>query len=298
MKQRRKAMYCLYIPALALLAFFVIIPFFSTFYNSLCTWNGYSPPWSEGARRFVGLKNYIEIFSLSDKRFNRAFLNTVLYGFVLAVLQNVFGLMMALFVNSKFKGNRLVRTIVYMPGMIAGLVMGYTMTYLVSFDRGVFNEILGWFGVAPINWLNDGNRAKFLIIMVSIWQGIGGCMIIYLAGLQGVQKTYQEAALVDGATTIQVFFRITLPLLMPAITTNMITRMIGGLKMFDLVVSFTGGGPNYKTHSLMSYLNTQYFEREKAGYAAAIGMVSFLFIMIVSLILSKYFMKKQENIAE
>lgn len=289
MKKRQRIMYCLYIPALLMLCFFVIRPFFSTLYTSFCKWNGYSSTGSKGGRTFIGLKNYTELLSLSDKRFNQAFLNTLVYAFVSTFFQNILGLSFAMFVNSRFKGNSIVRVLVYMPIMVAGLIMGYIMFFFVQYDRGVLNQILSWFGADPVNWLQDGKRAVILILIINSWQYCGNCMVLYLAGMQGISSSYKEAALMDGAGSWQMFRYIILPLIVPAMMTAVLTNLIGGLKIFDIIVSFTAGGPNYKTHSLMTYLSIQYFDKERAGYAAAIGMLTFAFIMLVSLIVNRFF---------
>lgn len=285
MKKRKRIMYLFYLPALLMILVFIVRPLIETVYISLCQWNGYS-----SVKKFIGFKNYLDLFH--DPRFMTAFRNTLFYGFVSTLLQNVIGLASALFVNSKFKGNGIVRVVIYLPIMISGLVMGYIMYFFLTYDRGVLNEILSWLGVQPVNWLADGKLGVIFITLINTWQYAGNCMIIYLAGLQNVPKTYVEAAEIDGAGWRQKFSYITLPLLIPAITTSVIINLIGGLKLFDGIVSLTNGGPNYQTHSLVSYLNSQYFLKEKAGYSSAIGIFTFVFIMLVVIISNRYFQKK------
>lgn len=278
-------MYLFYLPALLMLMFFVIRPFGETLYISLCKWNGYS-----SVKKLVGLKNYTAL--LGDRKFHTAFVNTLVYGFVSTLLQNLIGMGCALLVNSRFKGNGIVRVVVYLPIMISGLIMGYIMYFIFSYDRGVLNDILALFGRAPTDWLADGRTGVCIITLVNSWQYAGNCMVIYLAGLQNVPKVYEEAAAIDGATRWQSFRSITLPLLIPSITTSVIVNLIGGLKLFDPIVSLTNGGPNYQTHSLMTYLNSQYFLKEKAGYASAIGIVTFFLIMLVAVAANGYFEKR------
>lgn len=285
MKKRTYKMSLFYIPAVFLIAFFVIRPFCETVYISLCKWNGYSPD-----KTFVGIQNYVEMFS--DKRLWTAFVNTLIYSLVSTVLQNVIGLAAALFVNSRFKGNNIVRVVIYMPIMISSLIMGYIMYFFLTYDNGVLNDILAIFGIAPVDWLANGKWGIFFITAINIWQYAGYCMIIYLSGLQNISKTYIEAAQIDGAGRFAQFRYVTLPMLIPAITTAFMIDLINGLKIFDGIISLTNGGPNYATHSMMTYLNSQYFLAEKAGYASAIGVAAFIIIMIVSLLGNRYFEKK------
>jgi raffinose/stachyose/melibiose transport system permease protein len=285
MKKRTMKMNLFYLPAICLILLFVIRPFCETVYISLCRWNGYSPE-----KAFVGIQNYVEM--LSDKRYWVAFGNTLIYSIVSTVLQNVIGLGAALFVNSRFKGNNLVRVVIYMPIMISSLIMGYIMYFFLTYDNGVLNDILSVFGIQPVDWLADGKWGVFFITVINIWQYAGYCMIIYLSGLQNISKTYLEAAQIDGADKFAQFRYVTLPMLVPAVTTAVMIDLINGLKIFDGIISLTNGGPNYATHSLMTYLNSQYFLAEKAGYASAIGVTSFLVIMIFSLAGNRYFEKK------
>lgn len=285
-KTRKRRMNYLYIPAILLMAVFVIYPLLRGVYISFFKWNGYSQKMT-----FIGLENYLDLFS--DKYFKSSFWNTMLYGFGSAFLQNVIGLALALFLNSKFKIRNAVRTIVYMPVMISGLLMGYIMYFFFQLNHGVINEIMQWFGREPVNWLGDGTRAKIIITLVNSWQYVGGAMIIYLAGLQNIPTMYYEVAVLDGGNAWQIFRHVTFPLLTPAVSTAVITNVIGGLKLNDVIISLTNGGPTLKTHSLSTYISYMYFSSEKAGYASAIGVFLFVFIFIISTLLTRYFRSKE-----
>lgn len=288
MKKRKQAMNLLYIPAVLIIAAFIIYPLVRGCYVSFFKWNGYSQN-----MEFIGLQNYLELFK--DKYFTTAFWNTMLYGFGSAFLQNVAGLALALYLNSKFKGRNGVRAIVYLPVMISGLLMGYVMQFFFSLDRGVFNEILGWFGKEPIYWLGDGNIAKIIIVIVNSWQYVGIAMIVYLAGLQNIPQMYYEAAMLDGGNSWIVFRHVTLPLLIPAISTAVVQNVVGGLKLNDVIISLTKGGPAMSTHSISTFISYSYFEMEKAGYASAVGVFLFVFIFILSTFMNRYFRSKEVN---
>ncbi len=276
----------LYIPAVLLMACFVLYPLARGIYISFFKWNGYSQNMT-----FIGLKNYLSL--LSDKYFKSSFWNTMLYGFGSALLQNVFGLALALFLNSKFKIRNAVRTIIYLPVMISGLLMGYIMYFFFQLNHGVINEIFQYLGKDAINWLADGTRGKIIITLVNSWQYVGIAMIVYLAGLQNIPSMYYEAATLDGGNKWQIFRHVTLPLLTPAMSTAVIQNVIGGLKLNDVIISLTKGGPTLKTHSLSTYISYMYFDSETAGYASAVGVFLFVFIFIISTFLTRYFRKRE-----
>ena len=286
MKKRLDTINLFYVPALILFALFVIYPFFKGVYLSFTNWNGYSRSF-----KMIGLKNYLNLFK--DKNVHRAFANTLVYGVGSTIIQNVLGVLLAVFLNRKFRGRSLVRTVIYLPVMIAPLIMGYVMYFFFNYNRGAINDILKLFGAAPVDWLANGNRAVFILTLVNSLQFVGISMVIYLAGLQNIPSMYYEAAEIDGIWTGQRFFYITLPLLMPAITSSVTLNLIGGLKLFDVISALTGGGPGYDTHSLSTLIHKYYFGGERAGYASAIGLVFFVFIMVVSNVVVKALQRRQ-----
>lgn len=275
-----------YLPALILFAVFVIYPFMEGIRISFTNWNGYSQNYT-----YVGAKNYIQLFQ--DKNVRTALINTLIYGIGSTFLQNVIGLLYAVFLDSKFRGRMLVRTIIYLPVMIAPLVMGYMMYFLVQYDNGAINDILAAFGRQPVDWMNNGFRAVILMTLINSLQFVGISMVIYMAGLQGIPGVYYEAAAIDGVSGFQAFRSITLPLLTPAITSAVVINLIGGLKLFDIIMALTMGGPGYSSHSLSTLITNQYFRAQNAGYSAAIGVGTFLLIMFISNVTMRYFDKKE-----
>lgn len=275
-----------YIPALMLIGLFVIYPFFQAIQVSFFKWNGFSQD-----MKFIGIGNYVDM--LHDVKFWTAFRNTLIYGIGSTILQNVIGLALALLVDTKYHGNKFIRTITYIPIMISGLIMGYIMYYFLSFDNGVLNDIIALFGYEPVDWLRNPTTGIIAITLINSWQYAGNCMIIYLAGLQNISKVYYEAAAIDGVGKWACFKNITIPLLMPSISSAVILNLIGGLKLYEIVISLTNGGPGHETQSIMTYISNRYFQAEKAGYAAAIGIFIFVFILLVSTIGNAYFDRKE-----
>ena len=286
MQKKNRLINLFSVPALALFAVFVVLPFIKGIYLSLTNWNGYSPSY-----KFVGLKNYARM--LTDENVRTAFVNTIIYGFGSTLVQNVLGIAFAILLNKKFRGRSLIRTVIYLPVMIAPLIMGYIMYFFFTYNNGAVNDVLKLFGAQPVDWLAKGSRAVIILMLVNSLQFAGISMVIYLAGLQNIPTLYYDAAAIDGVNDRQRFFYVTLPLLMPAVTSSVTINLIGGLKLFDVISALTGGGPGYDTNSLSTLIHRLYFGSERAGYAAAVGLVFFVFIMIVSNIVVKALQKRQ-----
>lgn len=289
MEKRYKKLNIYYVPAVLIILLFVAYPLANAIYLSFFNWNGYSQ-----SKEFIGIGNYISMFQ--DKNFLISLRNTLLYGFGSTLFQQIIGLAMALFLNSKFKGRKIIRTVIYMPAMVSGLVMGYIMYFFFQTNGGVINDILNFFGVDKVNWLGQANTAIFSIIFVNVWQFVGISMVIYLAGIQGISQSYIEAATIDGANSWQLFRHIILPLLVPALSSSVTFNLIGGLKLYDVIIALTDGGPAKKSNSLATYIANRYFDAERAGYAAAVGVFSFVMIMVIAMIVNAYFRKKEREV--
>ncbi|WP_330644462.1 sugar ABC transporter permease [Blautia producta] len=235
--------------------------------------------------------NYIKL--LHDSNILTALKNTLIYGIGSTIIQNIWGLSYAVLLNARIKGRTIIRTVVYAPVMISGLVMGYIMYFLVQYDGGAVNDIMTALGQAPVDWLNNGGRAVIIMTLINSIQYVGISMVIYLAGLQNISSQYYEAAAIDGVSKWQQFRYITVPLLIPAISSSVTLNLIGGLKLFDVIQALTKGGPGYSSHSLSTLVANQYFQASNAGYSATIGLFSFLLIMILSNVVTSYFNKKE-----
>lgn len=289
MTKRKNRLNWFYVPAVVIMIAFIAYPLCNAIYLSFFKWNGYSVN-----KEFIGIGNYISM--LGDKTFISSLKNTLLYGFGCTILQQIIGLALAVYLNTRFKGRGIIRTVIYMPAMVSGLVMGYIMYFFFQYKGGVMNDILMWLGMEGIDWLGDGTMAKAVIVFINTWQFVGISMVIYLAGIQGVSQSYLEAAVVDGANPWQKFWHIVFPLLVPAMASSVTFNLIGGLKLYDVIIALTDGGPAKKTHSLATYIANRYFDAERAGYAAAIGVFSFVMIMIISVIVNGYFRKKEVDL--
>jgi raffinose/stachyose/melibiose transport system permease protein len=277
MAVRRGAMMNLmYVPALCMMGFFIVYPFLKGIRVSFTDWNGYAQ-----TSNWVGLDNYIRLFQERDMI--STILNTLIYGFGSTILQNVLGLSYALLLDKRLKGSNLVRTIVYMPTMISGLIMGYIWYFMLNYNSGALKDIFDLFHYAPGDLLTKGKLTVVIIMLVNVFAGTGTTMIFYQAGLQSISAEYYEAAMLDGAGSWTSFWKITLPLLIPSLEFNVVLNLIGSFKLFDMIKSLTNGGPASTTESLATMMYRLYFSREQAGYASALGNVMTLMIVVISL---------------
>lgn len=279
----------LYVPPLLLVLIFIYHPFFKGILYSFTNWNGYSQTFSP-----VGFDNYLRIFK--DHRIIQAIQNTLIYGFGSTILQSIIGLLLAILLVKKLFGNKIARTIVYMPIIISNLIMGYIWYFFFQFNGGAINDVLMLFGFEPVNLLAKGSTAIWIIVLVNTYQYVGSAMVIFMAGLQSIPIEYHEAAKIDGASGLSEFKNITLPLLMPSITISVTLNIIGGLNIFAVIVALTNGGPGYATSSLSTMMYQLYFAEQNAGLAAALGVIMFIMISIFSIISLLALRKKEVEI--
>lgn len=275
-------------PAIILMIVFVAVPLFMGVNISFTNWNGYSQDYT-----YIGTENYRRL--LTDSMFHKAVINTVIYGVGSTLFQTILGISYALLLNRPFFFKSPMQTVVYLPAMVSSILVGYVWCFMAEYSHGAINDLLFFFGGERVDWMGNGSRAVLLITIANTLNFCGKAMLIYLAGLKGVPKSYYEAASIDGANSFQNFWYITLPNLLPAITTSTILNLIGGLKLFGIIQSMSGGGPGYASHSLSTLINTMYFAYQDAGYASAIGIFTFIFIMTISIILRSYLNRKAED---
>ncbi|MDD9267027.1 carbohydrate ABC transporter permease [Paenibacillus sp. GCM10023248] len=278
----------LYIPALILFIIFIFYPFFKGVKISFTNWDGYNQDY-----KWIGFTNYKRMFT--DPEIIKVIGNTAIYGIGSAVFQNVIGLLYALFLNMNIRTRGLVRTVIYLPVIISSLIMGYIWYFFFQFQGGAINDIILLFHNEPSNLLGDPKLNVWIITFVNTYQYLGIAMVLYLAGLQSIPRDYYEAATIDGAGPLQRFAHVTWPLIAPAFTVSMVLNLIGGLKLFDVIVALTNSGPGYASASLSSIMYLLYFGREDAGYAATIGILMFIMISIVSISALLFLRKREVN---
>jgi multiple sugar transport system permease protein len=266
-------------PGLIQFVVLLVFPVIFSFYLSFHEWNILEPE-----KPFVGLDNYMRL--LHDRRVHQAIWNTLYYTVVSVPLTLFCGLLVALLLNNQIRGRGLFRAMYYLPGVTSAVAVAVVWKWIFNGDFGLINYYLIQLGVInePIRWLTDPNLAMPSVIIVSIWGGVGGCMIIYLAGLQAIPEEIYDAARVDGAGPIRTLFSITIPLLGPATFFLLITSIIGAFQQFGLPYLLTSGGPGGRTTTIAYYLYTSAFKNFEMGYAAAMSYVLFAMIFVFTLL--------------
>jgi multiple sugar transport system permease protein len=255
---------------------FSLGPLLASMYLGMTNYRGAGTP------EWIGFGNF-ERMLFNDKLFWQSLKVTLVYAAGYLPLGLVFGFSIALLMNQKVRGILTFRTIYYLPAVVSGAAVAILWQFVFHRDFGVLNEIIGWFGAEPIPWLLSERYAMVAFIIMGLW-GVGGGMIIYLAGLQGIPTDLYEAAAIDGANVWQRFWKVTIPMMTPTIFFNLVTGLIGTLQIFATAYIMTSGGPNYATYfySLNVYYTT--FQKLQIGYAAALAWVLFIIILVVTLI--------------
>jgi multiple sugar transport system permease protein len=242
----------------------------STVYQSF--WNiSYFKP---DARTFVGFKNYIKLFS--QPGFKASLFFTLRFTFACIALEFAIGLSLALLLRKITKGGTIIRTISIFPYMIAPIAAGQIWSLLFGLDYGIVNYALAKISIDPINWLGSNTGAFWAIVIAQVWKSTPFVMLILLSGLQSIPVEVYEAAVVDGANAWRTFRHITIPLLVPSITIALVFETIFKLRVYDLVITLTNGGPGKSTTPLGVMLKQNYFQTYEVGYAGAISCVLIL----------------------
>ncbi len=274
--------YALFVfPLLFIFATVVLIPFLIGVGYSFFSWDGLPL----NPKTFVGISNFTKLFS--DSRFLSSAVHTVIFTLVAIVTINVLGLGFALVVTTKLKVRNLARTMLFMPYLIGGLILGYIWKFIVGDAFAAIGEATGWGGIFT-NWLLDGKLALAAMVVVATWQMAGYIMIIYITGIQAIPDDVIEAAQVDGATDLQVFWKIKWAQMMPTTLYILVITTINSFQCFALIQLLTQGGPNHSTDTVMYYIYYTAFKlTEQAGhfgYANAMGVVLAIFIGALSAI--------------
>ena len=274
--------FVLILPWLIGFCIFKLYPFVSSLVYSFTDYDLF-----KGVQNVVGFQNYIDAFTKAKNV--KALKVTFTYAFMTVPLKLIFALSIAYILNFKIKGVGLFRTAYYVPSILGGSVAIAVLWKALFKNDGVVNTILTMLGFESINFLADKNWALFIICLLRVWQ-FGSAMVLFLAALKGVPEDLYEAASIDGATSGQVFFKITLPLLMPILLYVAITSLIGGLQMFDVpqIITSGSGKPQMSCMTLIMYLNRVIGQGSKNyGLGGAISVVIFIITGALSMIVFK-----------
>ena len=262
------------LPSLLLFTFFSMIPLFLSIWFSFTNYDGWK------TMDFVGLKNYITALTNAD--FYKTLGRTLLYTICNLPFKVAIPLLLATLVTSKsLKCTTLVRTLVYIPVLFSALVAGITINWMFGQEYGLINFLLQGIGIQPLQWSLNPTLATIVISVASNWVSAGYYMLMYIGGIKNISPDLYEAASVDGASKVQAFFGITVPLLMPTTFIVLLLTTVSSLKEYALVQGISLGGPGTSTTYIVQYIYDQGFNQYKYGYASALGiLVSLVFIII------------------
>lgn len=247
--------------------------------------------------RFIGLENFR--YLITDMTWWKAVYNTI-YMMFFSLLVHPLALIFAVLLNRRSTGSAFCKTLLYLPGLISTAIVGVIFSIMLAPNNGIVNEILMKFHLinSPFYIMDSVTKARWAIIIIGIWGGLGMTITIYLSGLQKISNDLYEAAEIDGASKVKSFFCITIPQMTNIIKTQLLLGIAGGMKAFDLINVLTKGQPNHGTETMAKYIYNYFFEVDgyapQKGYAAACSVVSSIIITLIMLI----YYKSSKNISE
>ncbi|UOE94523.1 sugar ABC transporter permease [Alkalihalobacillus sp. LMS39] len=274
------------LPALILVSILIFIPLLLTGYYGLMKWDGI------GAMQFIGLDNYVRV--VQDAKFWQSAWHSSLLA-VFSTLSLIIYLSVSMILASKIKGSDLLRKIYLIPMLLSSVAIAQLWIKIYNPSNGMLNTVLGWFGVTnPPLWLADPNIVLFSIFIPILWQYAGFYILIYYAALKGIPESIMEAARIDGASPVQIAYRIKLPLIMGVVKVTVVLAIVGSLKYFDLIYVMTGGGPNGASEVMASYMYKLAFGANNFGYGSAVGFMLLIITLVVTVVIRKVTAEKEE----
>ena len=268
--------YLMIAPLAVGLGVFYFYPFFKVFYDSFHVVGAFNKT------SWAGISNYVTMFK--DPVMWSTLWNTLRYVIVIVPATLAFSILIAALLNTNIKGRSVFRVIYFIPAITMSAAISMIWRWIFNSDFGILNFVLSKFGVPNVQWLSDPHTAWITISIVAVWMNVGYEMIILLAGMQGISRTYYESASLDGAGRFQQFRKITLPLLTPTIFFVLITTLISTFQIFDVIYMMINSKSLAKeaSQSIVLYFYRNAFEYSKKGYASAIAIFLFLIIMLIT----------------
>lgn len=276
----RKKFYIFISPWLIGFVLLTLGPMLYSLYMSFCEWNGI-----DLAGMWIGLKNYADIL-FRDKDFWPSLGVTFLWAAFLPIGM-VFALFLSNLLNKDIRFIPMFRTIIYIPVIVPAVANCLLWLWLYNPEVGLFNMVLEKLGLPKSYWLMDKKTVMLSLVIMSLWQ-VGGNVVIFLAALQGVPKDLLEAADIDGAGGVTKYFRITLPMISPAIFFQLVMGVVGALQVFNQAALMTDGGPQRATYFYVYFIYQEAFVNYNMGYASALAWLLFLIVLVITVFLVRY----------
>lgn len=274
--ETRTAWLCL-LPSVIGLVCITYLPMIASSALSLFSWNGLGP------MKFVGLDNYVKLFT-NDSKFYGSLWTTLQYAGMSVILSIIYSMIIALLLNRKIPARGFFRAIFYLPYVLPAMAVYLGWKWLYDFNHGFFNYVVKLLGGAPIKFLDSSALVTPSLAFIAVWLS-GNLIVIFLAGLQNVPRTYHEAAEIDGANAWQRFWKITIPCMTPIIFYNLLMSLVSNLQVITPALSLTKGGPGTGSYYMCYMLYQQAFKSHKYGYGSAVAVILFILIAIFTAIL-------------
>jgi ABC-type sugar transport system permease subunit len=267
----------IFITPISLILFvFLVLPIIQSFYYSITDWRGIGP------YQFIGLDNYVDIFqnSLFISTMNR----TLYIGLTTALLANIIGLLIAVMLDQSLKSQNFLRVLFYLPNVIPIVVAAFVWRFMLDANNGLINVTLSKIlnDTVRIPWIDSPDYVVNSIIGISVWAMMGPIIIIYIAALQSVPLELKDAAMIDGANSMKRFFNVTIPMIAPGITVNILIGLVNGIRIFDLPFALTGGGPANASETLAIRIYYYAFQSAELSYGMAASFVLTMIAMVIT----------------
>lgn len=275
------------VPAMIIFIVFFIVPMVMSLFFSMTVWDLKTWTW-------CGFDNYKTFFA--ERSMSIGIKNTMIYAVFTSGIKVVLAFFIALFLTSNIKTKNVLRSIVFFPNLVSTIAVGITFSALMHPRKGLINAALALIGIDGPNWLGDPGLALWSVILVDVWKGVGIATVIYIAGIQSIDKTYFEAASIDGATKWQSIKHVMLPLCRPAMNSVIILSFIGGLRSFDMIWAMTGGGPGFATDVIASVIYKQYASGFY-GLSTAGNVILFILIALFAFPLQNFLNKLEREVS-
>lgn len=267
---------------------FMILPICMSLYFAFFNWNGIRLNYN-----FVGLANFIE--AVQDKEVLYSILITFWYAIPGTIIVNALGIFIAVLVNQKLKLTNIYRSVFFFPLLISPVVVGFIWKALLNY-HGIINQFLSLMGIHPIDFLGNPDLAPFSILFINIWRDTGFVTVLYLAGLQAIPAELYDAGCIDGANSRQQFWKITFPWLAPAFTACVVLMFTAYMRLYDVVVVLTNGGPAGATETIAMQVIKVAFNQNRFSYGSAIAIYMLCIVSVFSVTLTRLLRKREENL--
>lgn len=276
------------IPTVAMYFLFFIYPTITSFVFGFTDWDGLN------ARQFIGLDNFVNAFK--DAEFRSSIWNNLIILLFSCCIQVPLIVVFSLLISNVKRFQGFYKTTVFMPSILSTSIIGILWGYIYDPDVGLLNNFLNLFGIEPIYWLAEPKWAMFSILLTNAWQWMGFYIVLILAAILGIPKDIDEAAMIDGATGVQRAWYLTVPLIRPIINVVIMLSIAGALRVVDIVLVMTGGGPAGSTEVMASYMVNKAIKYGDYGYGSALSIIIFVIALILTALYQLLIARRQERI--